>query len=967
MKRPLSFGLFTGALLLPVVASGQSPSTKPEAPMPAGPVDPGDDDVEVAPVDPAKKPEAGKGALTGVVRSTDSKGPVEGAQVLVVGTGFRTVTDAQGRYRLELPPGVYELRILHDLHRVQRITRVRVGPGIQVLDTAMRRDDALVEVFEAVEAEPVRASTATQLTLRRNSAAASDAIGAQEIARTPDRNAADTARRVVGASVVDSRYVYVRGLGERYTNALLNGMPLPSPEPDKQAVPLDIFPVVILSDLTILKTFTPDMPGDFAGGSVHIHTRDFPTKFELQATANVGFNTQSTFASRLTLPETGKLDWLGIDGGKRALPGGFPSQRLVDINPNTGDRIDLSPYGRALNSGMGPSRSMSAPSYGGSVVVGDSFALGAGKHHRLGYQAALSYGQTFTRRADETLRTYAPRDGGALQELNAYTAETGITRTQWSLFGNVGWSHRQDHKVTLTGVVTRTGEAEVRQILGFNEERSSDIEDTRLRFASRALAFGQLRGEHRIAALGKGTLTWTGMAARATLDDPDLRNTVFTFDPQSGRRVYEETPLSGLHFFANQAERTLAGSLDYLQPLAEGKRPVSLKAGTMVVRRRRSFDARRFVFRRNPAVDPGAYQTTADGLFTDGNITNGTLRLEEQTRADDAYTADYDVTAGYVMTDVSPVERLRIIAGPRVERSVQTVDSFDQFAPDTRRIQSTLARTDLLPAAAAVLKLGGATNLRLSGTQTVARPQLRELAPFQFSDYFGGRDIQGNPDLDRTTIVNLDSRLEWFPTPGEVLALSVFYKSFRKPIEPVVLQSSRGVITFQNAAGAENLGAELEVRKRLGFLAPKVKWLGDFTGIFNVTFVDSQVELASSAASVQTSDKRPLAGQSPYTLNAALDYDRESSGTRVRLSYNVTGARISQVGAFGLPDVYEQPRHLVDLSAAQRLGRQLDVRGTVSNLLDAPYRFTHGRDGAGALVNRYRVGATAMVLVTFTN
>ena len=270
--------------------------------------------------DPARPPPKGQGVIWGVVRSNATKDTLIEAQVTVVTTGKKVLTDLDGRFRVELPPGTYELRVFYELHKASRIQNLVVTEGkVQKVDVALDSDKASEEVVEAVVADVERGSVATQLQLRKAAAVSSDSVGAADIAKAPDRTAADAIKRVVGTSVVDGRFVYVRGLGERYTNARLDGAPMPSPEPDRAAIPLDMFPSLVLSDLTVIKTFSPDMPGDFTGGSVVIHTRDLPTRFRFQATLGLGLNTQSTFGSRLSY-RGGSLDWLGIDDGTRSQP-----------------------------------------------------------------------------------------------------------------------------------------------------------------------------------------------------------------------------------------------------------------------------------------------------------------------------------------------------------------------------------------------------------------------------------------------------------------------------------------------------------------------------------------------------------------------------------------------------------------------------------------------------------------------
>jgi hypothetical protein len=857
--------------------------------------------------------------------------------------------------------------VQYELHRPARVKNVRIVPGrLSQIDIVLDPDEMAVEEVTAVEAEVERASAATQLFLRKNAAQASDSIGAQDIAKAPDRNAADAVKRVVGATVVDGRYIFVRGLGDRYTNSMLNGSPLPSPEPDRQAVPLDMFPTLVISDLTVSKTFTPDMPGDFAGGSLDIHTRDLPHKFLFQSTLGLGFNTVSTFGHRVSYPG-GSTDWLGIDDGGRRLPNEVPPQRVTRLLPNGQLNPDLTRVGKAINGPMETDRTFNLPNGTGSIVVGDSFKLKKGPLGCdtcvIGYMAGGSYSRRFQKRTNEIIRTFGvdPTRPGELVRFNDYRSETGFDTVTWSGLGTVTYAVGTDHKISLTGLYSRNAEKEGRRISGFNEEQGADVFDERLRFVNRALAYGQLRGEHRFRKLNAAELRWTALWARATLGDPNLRETVYVSDAERGL-AFRESTQSGQHFYAAQGETTRSGGLDWTQPILKGEHATKLKAGGLVTLRGRSFNARRFRFLRNPSSDPAIFRQRPDQIFTDDNV-GPVTELEEWTRPTDAYAAQYNVYSGYMMTDVALSSRVRLVAGERIEVSRQTIQSFDPFAPDADRVESKLNKTDLLPSGNLIFKLTEQSNVRLSATRTVARPQLRELAPFVFTDFFGAREILGNPDLDRTRILNFDARYEVFPRIGEVLAVSLFHKRFDKPIEQVILPTSRGVISYQNAKGAVNTGIEVEGRKSLDLFWNRLK---EFSVLANLTVVYSRVDLDTTQVGIQTSSTRPLAGQSPYVANFALDWNHEKSRTRARILYNVAGQRIAQVGSNGIPDMYEQPRHLVDLSIAQGVGQHVDLKGTIENLLDSPVRFTQGEDGR-FLANRYNVGSTFWLTATYTH
>lgn len=968
----------------PPPAPAPAPPPAPPAPPPAPPpadVDVEEGDAEVIDVeDTAPKPvPADKGVITGtVVEATNGESIIE-AQITVVGTKLRALTDLDGNYRIELPPGTYELRVFYEGHKARKIQRVVVAKGKLVqLDVTLDTETATEEVVE-IEVTPDRSSSATQILIRKNAANVGDAVSAQDIAKTPDRNAAEAAKRVVGATILDGKFVYVRGLGERYTNALLNGSPLPSPEPDRQAVPLDLFPSLILSDISILKTFTPDMPGDFAGGSVSIHTRQPTETFQISATASVGANTVSTFQDRLSYAG-GATDFLGIDSGKRSLPSDFPKYRLVSgVAKPDGSAVtdqEIWDAGKRINSSMATDRSMAPPNHGINVVAGGTVPLGSlGK---LGATGALTYSRKLTIVKDAIFRRFSFfLDPTKPEDLFPYRAsvdtrgEIGNDQVSWGGLAVVSWSPSNDHRLTLTGLTSRSSDNEARVLTGYNEGADAELEDTRLRFVSRGLFYGELRGEHKIRALKGMDIGYRLSGSVATLDEPDTRQTSYQlFEDAQGvtQRFWNATPtLSGQHFYGSQSERSVGGSLDVTQPIIEGKTPLKAKAGLFLQRSEREFDTRRFHFRQQSGVPFTEYVKPADEIFTDDNI-GPVVDFAEWTQGTDSYTASQELYAGYLMGDFTPMPWLRFIGGARVEAWSQSLRSFDRFLPDavTESGQDTL---EILPALAVVLKTASNSNLRASISRTVARPQLRELAPFLFSDFVGSADMQGNPALVQSSVLNADLRFEVFPGAADVLALSAFFKQFEDPIETSnVGGTSNQLITYQNAKGAYVLGMELEVKKGLGFISPA---LTDLSPLANLTFSSSRAELDPAAGgiqTIQTSNVRPLVGQSPLVVNLGLDYSNETIGTRARVLYNVAAPRLRAAGYNNLLDQYEQPRHLLDVAVAQRVGKHLDLKLTIENILQAPYRATFGPENEERrIVEERQLGTSFNLSATISN
>lgn len=948
----------------PAAPPSPPPSSPPTSPPPTPPdaSDPsaGDDDAE-APSRPAPK---GKAVLWGVVSDAKTGEGVLDAQVKVTAGGKgQALCDLDGRYRLVVEPGTYELRVWYELYRAELVKNVVVKAGeVRRVDVSLSSDQSATQVV-VVEAPPDRSSTTALIAARRQSAQVGDAVSAQEMQRSPDRNAADAAKRVVGASVLDGRYVVVRGLGDRYVNALLHGTVLPSPEPERQAVPLDLFPSLILSDLTIVKTFTPDTPGDFTGGSVRVNTREPPEKFQVQASATLGVNGYATFRPRPSY-EGGGLDWLGVDDGRRALPQGIPSYKLVRLGQKPDGtmvgRSELDEWGKRLALGMRTGTAETPPQGSGNLVLGTTVPLG--NESRFGFDLAATYGRKFG--LVQGGRTATLLANGV--QGNDYTLTTGTDQVTWGGYLGARLELTRKHELALRLLHSRGGENETRVLEGYNEERQTSIRDTRLRFTSRSLTFGQLAGSHQLEALGHARVDWTASLSLATSDEPNTREAVYTRDAASGAYVWDEGTLSGSHFFAKQEERSAGASVDYTQPLVrdDPTRPTGvsakLKLGAYVLARGRDFDARRFRFLPRVGVDPLVLRTPQEELFTPENV-GEVLQLEEYTRPNDRYTAGLDVWAGYVMTDAAPTRWLRLVLGGRVEVAKQSLRSFDPFAPALTEVAIARENVDLLPSASVVFKTSQATNLRASVTRTLARPQLRELAPFQFTDYFGARDVVGNPELRRTTVTNADLRFELFPQAGEVLALSCFWKGFEGPIEPVILPSGpRGILSYANALGADSAGVELEVRKSLGFAT---KALEALTVLANVTLVSSRVRLTPEQATFVTTSRRPLAGQSPFVVNAGLDYALEKTGTRARVLYNVVGERLAQVGSNGIPDAYEAPRHLFDVTLLQRLSKHLELRLTAENLFDAPIQINQGAVATSVV----RPGPTFNLTATVTN
>lgn len=956
----------------PADEGGDAPQAPPEQAPPAEtPVEevPEDEFMEEAGEDPTAPPPKGKGVVWGVLRDSNGEPVIEGP-VEVVGTKTQVITDFDGRYRLELPPGKYSLRFFYEFHQPLRI-EVNVALGeVEQVDAELEAEEGAEIETIPVETTLEEASIESQNLERQRSASVTDGIGRQEISKTPDSDAAAAAQRVVGANIVDGRFVYVRGLGERYSNALLFGSPLPSPEPDKAAVPLDLFPALVLDSVNIAKTFTPDMPGDFAGGSVQIETRGVPEEFVFNASVSGTYNTQTTFQDRLDYAG-GQTDWLAFDDGTRAMPD-LPDYQLKKLSekPN-GDRVqdeDLVQPGKDLNTPMSARRKSTPPDHGASVVVGNGWLLGG--EQKIGVIASVNYKREYQLRS-EVLKEYrddSTNDLGISEKLD-YEVERGWTDVDWGTFGSVAYQPAHGHELRLMGLHSQSSHDETSLYQGFDDNTKSDIAATQLTWVQRGLTLGQLSGRHTLKPLNAAELGWDLALARATRAEPDRRDIVYSRNSGEGTDWhFRDGPDSGRHFYSDQHEDTFNSKLDWTQPIVDSTK---VKVGGLSALKRRTFEARRFQFHTAntsaPELDCAGDEYSLDcpePLFVNENIPEVLELVEGTEPQSDAYDAHLNVFAGYLMGDVELAEPLRLIGGARVEHTDQVIDPYNQFG-GAEGERAELKMTNWLPSVGLVFSATQKAKVRLSYARTLARPQLRELAPFTFQDYFGGRRVAGNPDLVLTRIDNYDTRFEYYPTLKEVLAFSFFLKDFKDPIEPIILpQSTANVLTYENAAGAKLIGVELEGRKGLDLLTPA---LADFSVISNLTLAHSRTDV--SGYEYITSPSRPLVNQAPWVFNVALDYENEG-GTRARVLYNVSGKRLVEVGAEFLPDAYEHPQHSLDLIASQKFAEHWQVKAQATNVLNAETLITQGKGnlpGDSNTIQRYKDGVDIGLGLSYTH
>ena len=886
--------------------------------------------------------------ITGTVVDNDTEVPIAEVTIRVVNTKIRVTTDETGAFSLQLPSGTYKIHASAPFYNTYVITDFQVSTDATPETLQVKLTPQVVKL-DAIEL-PVRLSQSSErglLEKRMRSSRIEDSISTEEMSRLPASSAGEAIKRVTGVSIVGGRYVFVRGLGERYSNTLLNNVEIPSPEPNRRVVPMDIFPASLLASLQTVKTFSPDQPGGFAGGSVQVVTKDFPEELTMSLSMSSGFNTQATGENGLTYPG-GDFDFLGFDDGSRDLPS-IVEDRAADLPIRERGRFtplgfspqEIQEFGQSFSNVWSPERQQVPINQGYKFSLGNSNKI-LGKE--FGYLGVISYGNSHSY-GTQVRNAFRIGLKETLSPVTSYNVERSGNEVDWGSVLNASLRFSPQHLLSIKTLFTHTAEDETRTWEGFNADRNTDLRSFRLRYVERQLFSGQVAGMHdfNFGAPALETteerpeqpdvsMEWRLTYSRASRDEPDTRENIYE-DRGDGTYTFRDVTHSGSRFFFDLEDDEYNARVDWKIPLgAEGL----FKFGGLLRDRARTFDVRRFRFLPSDQVDATVnLSDPPEILFQTQNIAPRVFELRESTRSTDNYLADHNIYSSYLMIDLPITAKWQVMTGVRLESSDQTVTTYDPFSASLKEIKANLQTLDWLPGMNVTYRLTERMNLRLAASRTITRPDFRELAPFEFTDFVGGRTILGNPDLERAQIDNFDFRWEAFPQIGGILAVSAFYKRFQKPIEQIVQPQAEIRITYENAEGANNYGLELEARQNLGILTNALR---KFSINTNAALISSQVVLPEDVG-IQTSSERPLQGQCPYIVNVSIGFEDPNWDISSAIAYNIFGRRLSEVGNHGVPDVYEQPRGQLDASFSRTVANYFKLSVSAKNLLDPYVRY----------------------------
>jgi hypothetical protein len=896
-----------------------------------------------------------------------------GATVVIEGTTAGGNTDLDGRFSIgNVAPGTYRLVCRLISYTTKIIEGVIVKSGEPSLVTisigAASTDLGVVEVRVSMNRE----SSNSLLIMQKNSATVSDGVSYEAIKRTPDRNTGDVLKRVSGASIQDNKFAIIRGLNDRYNAAYLNGAPLPSSESDRKAFAFDIFPSNMLDNLVIVKTATPDLPAEFAGGIIQINTKDIPDKNFQSLSIGAGYNTITTGRNQVYY-EGGKTDWLGLDDGTRAMPDAIPSKDdfPVKMDEQAALAKESSSDWRLLNKNF-------SPNYNFQYSAGYTLPV---RQKPLGLIVALTYNKT--NNFNETIRRgYTGNGGNNDQDIASqidfdYLDKAYSEQVLSGILANLSYKLSDNHSISFKNLYSISSDDRV--IIRTGETNPLESNPTLLRstarwFTNNKIYSGQLAGAHYLPK-SKIRISWTGSLSNIQREIPNLRRSIYTrfktfndpADPYLPDTVYSANisyanvgpDYGGGMFFSENRESIYSFKVDASYSFHAGAKSTNeLKLGGLIQSRSRSFFARQLGYTRygklggNVTFNDSLLYLDENAIFSAENMglisppesgTNGVggFKLTDGTKYTDAYTASSTLQAAYLMLD-NKYSFARLIWGLRLENFHQKLNAMKSKTVEEKLDTAIL---DVLPSANLILAVSEKQNIRICYSQTLNRPEYRELAPFAFYDFNTQFVISGCDTLKRAKIHNMDLRYEFYPGRGQLVSASLFYKKFIDPIEQISRPDVTNEISFRNVPGATNYGVELEFRCVPGalFNADSSRILNNITVFSNLAIIRSMVDVKEViGASAST---RMLQGQSPYVLNAGIQYVDPKLNISFSASFNKIGPRIAIAGNINEPDIWENSRAFLDLQVTKSFRRNtIELKFNAQNLFAQQQVFYQNRD-----------------------
>lgn len=903
-------------------------------------------------------------AQTGTVRGSviDEIGePLFSANAVIQGTLNGATTDFDGDFELKVEPGTYTVEITFIGYATKLITDVQVIAGeVTALGTIKIEPASNELAMVTVTADQARNTEAALITVKKKSANVVDGISADRLRKTGDSDAGDAAKRVTGVSVEGGKYVYVRGLGDRYTKTMLNGVDIPGLDPDRNSIQIDIFPVSLVENMSVLKTALAELPADFTGGVVNIETKEFPTEKIFNFTAQVGYNPSMHFNDSYISNTGGGTDFLGFDDGTREIPNRNGTGPTPGFNPDK----QVGEFVRQFNPELGATSQTSFLDYNLGITYGDQKELKSG--NRIGYIVSANYKNSTVFYDDLQFGEYQRPIASDDYELIYATTQSGIQgRNNVLLGGLAGISYKTiKSKYKFNIMHLQNGESASTQLSILNSDDAPGQSgykaySNNLEYGQRGVTNALISGEHFLSG-GDWEIDWKVSPTLSRIADPDIRKTAFTIE--AGDSSFE--PGQGgnpSRIWRFLTEINAVGKVDITKNHDLLDQKAKLKFGASHVYKRRSYEILRYDLNDGGnsiplSGDPNEVLVD-ENLYPTGPLYYQSFQISGAPNPNE-YQSHVHYSSVYASEEFNPLPRLKTIFGLRGELYRQRHTGRDQDAAQNPTQGNSLNNDlvldefNLFPSANLIFSTNENQNFRGSYYRSIARPSFKELSFATILDPVSNRTFNGglfkypgwDGSLTSTTISNFDIGWEYYMKPGEIISVSLFYKNFQNPIEIVRIPEAPNGNDFQprNVGDGQLFGVEFQVTKSLEMIAPA---LSRFSFSGNVTLIESSIQMTEAEFRARKGaekdgetieNTREMAGQAPYILNAGITYSDAEKALSGGLFYNVKGRTLEVVGGQSVPDVFTEEFHSLNFTLNKGLGKEqkANINFKITNILN---------------------------------
>jgi len=929
---------------------------------------------------------AQSGYFVGHVKDSETHEPMAMSPIYNKNHKHIKRTDFDGNFVFKLPTGTYTFFTKFIGYHVDSVV-----VNIKENDTTFHSFDlvnsAVLKTVNIVAKKSTTSAVAT-LTAEKNAKTVTDGIGKEEMKDKDVSNAADAVKQVPGATVENGKYVYVRGLSDRYSKTLLNGADIPGLDPNRNSVQMDLFPSSLIQNITVYKTFSPDLPASFTGGLVNIYTKEFPDQFNVYFSSKFTFNTQSSLNSSFLTQKSHGKDNLAIGASDRAISSQIFNLSVEDFPSPGSDNATLNVYGKSFDRNFEPTRKKSGLNQSYTFSIGNSKSLNKNKvFPKLGYFAGVSYKKSFNYYDNGVQGRFKltgnyDENTSLNPELNLKD-ERGTESIMWGALGNVSLQMNENNTVSLVVNRFQNGINSARYLEGNNYTDASDLyfQTRTLFYQQRELSNGQIKGQHYFSFNKKKDvdsdnllkMNWIASYTQSVQKTPQLNfftndytltsdsDTLFDLQPA----LYSDPS----QFYRLMTETNLNSKVDFTIPFYVFNQKESknlIKIGAYYLDKNRDFKEKRYDFvtqsGTNTVYNGSVSDYVSDDKFNAGNYTDGFVYVQNSSEDRNNYIGYETNISAYALTDLVFGDRIEMRAGARVEK-----DNIFSKSMNKNDKPGTLDNLDILPSVNATYQLKKDTlKLRLGYSRTLARPTFRELAPFTSFDFVGGNVFVGNPDLQRTLIDNFDLRLEFYPSYRENISIGLFAKNFKNPIERAFNpEAANAELTWRNVEQAQVYGFEVEFAKYIGTakVLKDIKLGGNFTYVKSIVNIPSKELVVIQSQNPNALTTRQMFGQSPYIVNAFVNY-KNKAGIVANVNFSVTGKQISVVTIGATPNIYQQARPLLGVNVSKRI-KQFTLKFSANNLLNSAYLNTYNFKGQDYIYSNFTRGRNFSFKLTY--